>query len=320
MQFHISKYALIATMAICISNTFLLNSVASELSSTTFYQTQTYTSSAKKKSYTITQMQPTTLHHRSPNQYTNGFPDRMSPVIAKQYGLSSNMSYQTSGMTTPANAHARAATPGASLQLQPKYTSREPSVVHKWVYLVCALITLILTIVICATPVYTLTFEANGETTADVRETAWTHKECKYTTDSNGNRSPNCKSVGLPDDTVSSCRNVKDRQRTIQAMIVLAIIFAVVALVVSVLERLDKIALKYDSLILLTAFIPVFLFNFFTWAIMAGTFHADSCDGDNMKEWKFRMSASFALSLCLWLIHMIFLVFFVFVARRGREL
>ena len=105
-----------------------------------------------------------------------------------------------------------------------------------------------------------------------------------------------CTTTTLPS---GQCQESDDRQRTMQAF---GIILFMVVTATSVLAIID--VARPDMLPPLTTIVCMAVTMFTSliqWGVIAGTYHVNLCDGRSMSSSGYRMSASFALVMCIWL-------------------
>ena len=192
-------------------------------------------------------------------------------------------------------------TPGRTVDASYRALPAEPSIAasksgvnplwqiptHVLALTVVSLLSFIVTMAACFTPVYTIT--ANN---ARVSQTPWWYTECLST-----RGVERCVDTRLP--VSSPCTHVIARQNSVMAFVCLSIIFSLFSVGAGVGECLGKTAkvpIAFASL-----FVLAWLFNFINWTMIAGTFNASLCGAPTLKAAGYKMSASWALQLCLWL-------------------
>lgn len=157
------------------------------------------------------------------------------------------------------------------------------------VLFVVSLLTFCTTISACVTDVFTL-----DTATVDARVTLWNLIHCVYPLEG-----PNCPSTTLP--ITSLCPAKQSRDQALQAFAILAILFSVPSMVAAGLSLLGKpLPSRFLPLIFFAA---TWFWVFLGWSVMAGTYREHLCAGlRSYSEMGFKMSSSFALNLCTWLI------------------
>lgn len=105
-----------------------------------------------------------------------------------------------------------------------------------------------------------------------------------------------CSTTTLPS---GQCTESDDRQRTMQAFGILLFMVVVATSVLAIVDVARPGMLP--SIVTMISMAVVVVTSLIQWAVIAGTYHVTLCDGRSMSSSGYRMSASFALVMCIWL-------------------
>jgi hypothetical protein len=112
-----------------------------------------------------------------------------------------------------------------------------------------------------------------------------------------------CVTTDLPS---GQCQAAEDRQRTLQAFGILLFLSLIVT---SILAVVDVARSEMLPPLLTVVFLAIVMVaSLIQWAVIAGTYHMSLCDSRSMSTSGYRMSASFALDMCIWIASLFALV------------
>jgi hypothetical protein len=203
---------------------------------------------------------------------------------------------------SPYRSQGRGQSPGAPRSLAASTLQAPPGFIKSYTGVLVALVGLVCfaaAIAACVTEVYTL-YVTQGEVVA----TIWSQQLCVYNV--------RCETIDYP--AKSWCTEKTVRFEYLQAGSVLLTIYTLLIVVAGIAEALE----------IVSKFIPVgggvlawvWFWTLLQWALIAAAYHDNYCNTASLATQGFRMSVSFALYLCSWMLLSLFGIFYI-VARSG---
>lgn len=156
---------------------------------------------------------------------------------------------------------------------------------YKWCIFGTSVFSFAVIIAAMATPMFTYDTDA-----MTVRTWFWKTEICPALS--------NCESTMLPD--TGACTPLQDRQRAMQAFLVLALLSSIVGSITGFMDAKNRLGGRRwipFAFLVATEFSVLLV-----WGIIGGTYHLSLCGFSAIGSVGFKLSIAFSLLLCLWIV------------------